>query len=70
VDPRVVLEAAVGKGKIYALLDKSASFKNLVSLSLSSIHSSPFSKDKRNYVIDKNVFFYSRDLIPKQMKEK
>jgi hypothetical protein len=26
VDPRVVLEAAVGKGKISALLDKSASF--------------------------------------------
>jgi hypothetical protein len=34
VDPRVVLEAAVGRGKISALLDKTAAFKHAVSLSL------------------------------------
>jgi hypothetical protein len=59
-----------GKEKYLPCWTKAPAFKNVMSLSLSLIHSSPFSKDKRDYVIDKNVFFYSRDLIPNQMKEK
>ena len=53
-----------GQEKYLPCWTKTLAFKHVVSLSLIDPFQS-IQKDKRDYVTDKNVFFYSRDLIPK-----